>query len=350
MAKKKILVAPLNWGLGHATRCIPIIHALQQDGFEPILASDGDALLLLKKEFPNLSSYQLPSYKIKYAKKSYLFKLKFLFRSPHIIQAVRKEYKATQQIHEKENLDGIISDNRLGVRIPGIKSVYITHQLHVLSGITTKLTTWAHHHFIKKFDACWVPDVEFSPSLSGKLSHFRSKKFKVNYIGPLSRFSKKKLPIKYDLMCILSGPEPQRGLLENKLREEIRGSEKNILFICGKMERNSIKSQEGNTVFYNFLTGKELETAFNQSEIIIARSGYTTLMDLAKLEKKAFFIPTPGQQEQEYLAKRLKRKKIAPSCKQNEFNLALLKDINTYSGFTLTYTNSLPLQVFFQLF
>jgi len=351
MAKKKILVASLNWGLGHATRCIPIIHALQQDGFEPIIASDGEALLLLKKEFPYLKTYQLPSYHIEYSKKSYFFKFKFLCRSPYIIKAVRSELKVTQQIHKKENLAGIISDNRLGVRIPGVKSVYMTHQIHVLSGLTTFATTWLHHYFIKKFDTCWVPDVEFSPSLSGKLGHFvKKKKFKVHYIGSLSRFLKKELPIKYDMMFILSGPEPQRSLLETKLREEIRGSKKNILFICGKMGKEPIKSQEGNATFYNFLIGKELETAFNESEVIIARSGYSTLMDLAKLEKKAFFIPTPGQGEQEYLAQRLKRKKIAPSCKQEKFNLALLKDIDNYSGVTSTHKNVLPLHGFFHFF
>jgi len=193
--------------------------------------------------------------------------------------------------------------------------------------------------------------VEFSPSLSGRLGHFiRKKKFEVNYISPLSRFSKEELPLKYDLMFILSGPEPQRSLLEKKLRKEIRGSEKNILFICGKMEKESKKSQEGNTVFYNFLIGKELETAFNQSDLIIARSGYTTLMDVAKLEKKAFFIPTPGQEEQKYLAQRLRRKKIAPSCKQSEFRLALLKDIHDFSGFTAVNPNPLTLRSFFQFF
>jgi len=189
MPKKKILVAPLNWGLGHATRCIPIIQALLENGFVPILASDGDALQLLKKEFPSLTIYLLPSYKISYAKKSYLFKFKFLLRSFHIIKAIWAEKKMTQKIHKKENLNGIISDNRLGIRLSSIKSVFITHQIHVLSGKTTFLTSWLHQFYIKKFDTCWIPDVEFSPSLSGKLGHFRKKqKFKVTYIGPLSRY------------------------------------------------------------------------------------------------------------------------------------------------------------------
>lgn len=350
MAKKKILVAPLNWGLGHATRCIPIINALQESGFEPILASDGDALQLLRKEFPNLKTYVLPSYKISYAKKGYFFKFKFLLRSYHVVKAIWAEQKATLQIHKKENLNGIISDNRLGVRLSYVKSVFITHQLNVLSGSTTFITSWLHQHYIRKFDTCWIPDVEFSPSLSGKLGHFKKKrKFEITYIGPLSRFSKKDIPLKYEYLFILSGPEPQRGLLEKRLREEIRGSENKILFICGKMEEEQKRWQEGNVTFYNFLTGKALENAFNESKFIIARAGYTTIMDVAKLEKKAFFIPTPGQTEQEYLAKRLTRKNIAPSCRQHEFKLSLLDNLKDYNGL-MEYKSFLPLSSFFHFF
>ena len=172
--KKRILVAPLNWGLGHATRCIPIINALVQEGFVPIIASDGDALSLLRKEFPNLSSIELPSYNITYAKNGKMFKLKLIKDSPRLLKTIKAEKKAISGILEHNDIAGIISDNRLGVRNKNTPSVFITHQLNVLSGTTTWLSTKMHQKFIKKFDACWVPDADGELNLSGKLGHTKT--------------------------------------------------------------------------------------------------------------------------------------------------------------------------------
>ncbi|WP_459211458.1 glycosyltransferase [Aquimarina rhabdastrellae] len=331
---KKILVAPLNWGLGHATRCIPIINALLQEGFTPVIASDGDAKALLQKEFPTLESIELPSYNIKYAKKGSFFKFKMLFNSPKIVKAIQLERKATKKILTSDRYYGIISDNRMGVRHKDIPSVFITHQLTVLSGKTTKISTKLHNKYIKKFDACWVPDMATSPNLSGALGHPKKAKKAVSYIGPISRFSSQQTPIENDIMVLLSGPEPQRTMLEEKLLKELKESHKKILFVRGLIEDKQHISQLDNITIYNFLLGKEIEHAINSSELIISRSGYTTVMDLAKLQKKAFFIPTPGQFEQEYIAKRLTEQKIVPSCKQKEFSLSQLDTINEYSGLT----------------
>jgi UDP:flavonoid glycosyltransferase YjiC (YdhE family) len=333
MPKKKILVAPLNWGLGHATRCIPVIKALEANDFEPIIASDGAALSLLKKEFPYLKFYELPSYDIRYARKGFFFKSKILLKSFKISQTIAEERKATLEIYAQEGLSGIISDNRLGVNCKFVPSVFMTHQLNVLTGNTTYFSSKLHQHYIKKFKECWVPDVEGSPNLSGKLGRLKDKHhFNLRYIGPLSRLSQKDLLSIYNLMVILSGPEPQRTLLEEKLLHELKDYDKKVIFIRGVMEDVQTKETQGNLTIYNFLTGEELENAFNQSETVLSRSGYTTLMDLAKLKKKAFFIPTPGQTEQVYLAKRLQEKGIAPSCKQHQFSLKKLEEIELYKG------------------
>jgi uncharacterized protein (TIGR00661 family) len=330
--KKKILVAPLNWGLGHATRCIPIINALIDTDFEPIIASDGVALALLKKEFPELTCLDLPGYNIKYSKKGYLLKLKLLKDSPKVIKAIKAERRATKQIVETYKIDGIISDNRLGVHSKLVPSVFMTHQLQVLSGSTTWLSTKMHQNIIKRFDVCWIPDAVGSPNLSGKLSHVRLPDITVKYIGPLSRFRKLDCEIRYDIMVLLSGPEPQRGILEEKLLTEFQNYDGRVLFVKGVVENERQVEQNGEMIIYNYLSGIDLEKALNESDLIVSRSGYTTIMDLAKLGKKAFFIPTPGQFEQEYLADLLKEHNFVPYCKQNEFNLEKLKEATNYKG------------------
>lgn len=333
---KRILVAPLNWGLGHATRCIPIIHALLHHGHQPFIATDGVALALLQKEFPDLPSFELPSYKITYAEKGKNFKIKMVWDSPKVIKAMTKEKKAVKRLVKEHQLDGIISDNRLGVYSKKVPCAFITHQLNVLSGNTTWMSSKAHQKIIKKFDACWVPDVKDKPNLTGKLGHLKKSKLNIKYLGPLSRFEKMELPLVYDLMVLLSGPEPQRTLLEEKLMLELQNFQGHILFVGGKIEKvqtkNERKTEKGTLVHYNFMQSEELQTALNQSAKVLCRSGYTTVMDLAKLEKKAFFIPTPGQYEQEYLAKRLEKQNLVPYCEQENFTLDHLSRIEVFEG------------------
>ncbi len=333
---KRILVAPLNWGLGHATRCIPIINALLERGYHPFIASDGVALTLLQKEFPELPSFELPSYKITYAEKGKNFKIKMIWDSPKVLKAMAKEKKAVKKLVKEHQLDGIISDNRLGVYYKKVPCVFITHQLNVLSGNTTWMSSQAHQKIIKKFNACWVPDVEGKPNLTGKLGHLKKSKLNIKYLGPLSRFEKMDVPIIYDLMVLLSGPEPQRTLLETKLLKELQQFEGNILFVGGKIEasqtKSEIKTDKGSLLHMNFMQSNELQTGLNQSAKVLCRSGYTTVMDLAKLEKKAFFIPTPGQYEQEYLAKRMEKQNLVPYCDQNDFTLEQLSRMNDFEG------------------
>jgi len=337
--RKKILIAPLNWGIGHATRCVPIINALQKEGFEPIIASDGNALKFLQEEFPNLKSYKLPSYNIQYAKNGKFLKYKLLFQIPRILNIIRQEKKRIAQIVEKEQISGIISDNRFGVRSTKISSIYITHQVRVLSGFTTFLTNCFHRKIIKKFDECWIPDSFNKTKLSGKLSTVKNSKLNLKYIGLLSQFKKsnsllKENNTKQNILVLLSGPEPQRSLLEKKLIHEFSTSQKKVLFVRGILSDTSKLKNTNNINFVNFLYKNELEKAINQSEFVIARSGYSTIMDLAILQKKAFFIPTPGQTEQEYLAKHLKKLKIADFSKQKDFKIAHLKTVSNYNGFT----------------
>lgn len=346
---KRILVAPLNWGLGHATRCIPIINALKENQFTPVIASDGVALQLLKKEFPTLEFIELPSYQIQYAEKGRNFKLKMIWDSPKIIKAISEERKRTEDIIQEYRIEGIISDNRMGVYNKHLPSVFITHQLNVLTGNTTWFSSKIHQNIIKKFDQCWVPDMEGEPNLTGKLGHLKKKGFNIKYLGPLSRLEKREQKKVYDLMVILSGPEPQRTMLDEHLTNEVQRFNGKVLFVRGKIEAVQKISKEGNTTFFNFMNSAELEAAFNQSDLILSRSGYTTVMDLAKLEKKAFFIPTPGQYEQKYLAKRLDREGLVPYTKQELFKIEDLERIKDYNGLA-AFNTSIGFNTLFSLF
>ena len=346
---KNILVAPLNWGLGHATRCVPIIRALIIEGYNPILASDGVALEMLRKEFPDLQTLELPSYQIEYAKNGKNFKWKMIKNSPKMISAILEEKKIIKSWISEFNIIGIISDNRLGVRSKRIPSVFITHQLNVLTGSTTWITSKLHQNIIKKFTECWVPDFKQKPNLTGKLGHIKNNNLNLKYIGPLSRLEYKPLKPKYDLMVILSGPEPQRTILQKKLEIEVQKFNGNVIFIKGIIEKEQTIYQTKNVTFYNFMNSNEIETAFNESKIVLCRSGYTTIMDLAKLGKKAFFIPTPGQFEQEYLAVKLKRNGLYASATQDDFSIENLLEIDLYRGIQ-TPENSIDWKELFKIF
>lgn len=330
---KKILVAPLNWGLGHASRCIPVIETLIELGYLPVIASDGPALELLKKEFPDIKTYELPSYNIQYSKNGNLLNAMLIMQSGKILNTVKREQEATQKIVEKEKISGIISDNRFGVRSDKVFSVYITHQLRVFSGLTTFFTSLIHQKIIKKFDACWVPDYQNPCYLSGKLSHPAPKGLKVKYINPLSRLLKISIEKEFDLMVILSGPEPQRSMLDEILMNELENFRGKILFVQGILAEKQTRTAVDKMVIVNFMLKAELQECICKSHFILARSGYSTIMDLEKLEAKAFFIPSPGQAEQVYLAKYLKEQKIANYAAQSEFICAKLEENVEYNGF-----------------
>lgn len=347
---KTILVAPLHWGLGHATRCIPIIHALLNHGYQVLIGSDGGALDLLKKEFPELPYVELPAYKITYPKKGEFFKFKMFLNLPEIRKAIRDEKKLVAQYVEDNRIDGIISDNRLGVRNKKVPSVFVTHQVNVLSGNTSLFSSKMHQKIIKKYDACWVPDISGGINLSGKLGHPKKIKFPLHYMGPLSRMKKKEVPKEYDILALLSGPEPQRSLLEQKLIKEFTGSDKKVLLVRGIIESESKTTTVDTITITNFLQTEALEQALNASEVVVSRSGYTTIMDLAALEKPAFFIPTPGQFEQEYLAKELKKKGMVPSCKQDNFTLSKLNKVPFYSGLKNIAEEEIDFKELFALF
>ncbi len=320
-----ILVAPLDWGLGHATRSTPIINYLVQLGCKIIIASEGAQENLLKTEFPQLQFVNLTGYRIRYSTSKRFFSLKIVAQLPKIIFAIRKEKKWLKNFVAKTRIDAIISDNRYGLHHPGIPSVLITHQLVIKgpSALVEKLLQRLHYRLIELFDACWVPDFRHSVNLAGDLSHpGMLPKITLEYLGGLSRLN---VPVavkkEYDVLAVISGPEPQRTLLEKKLLKELASYRGKVLLVRGLPADNRELPSVGNIILKNHLPATELAAAFAQSEYIISRSGYTTVMDIFKLRKKAALVPTPGQTEQEYLADHLERQGWCIKIAQEDFTL-----------------------------
>jgi len=316
-----ILIAPLNWGLGHATRCMPLINALLHRGVQPILASDGAALNLLREEYPTLTALELPAYGIRYRGNNMI--LTMGAQLPKITSAIFAEQRTMKKLVKDYQIDIIISDNRYGIFHPDCHSIFITHQLNIKipNSILEKLVAFINHRLIRRFDTCWVPDYDQSPRLAGTLSEDPGLPL-VRYTGPLSRMKKSPLPIEYKLAIVLSGPEPQRTNLENILIKQLADYRQKVYFVRGVVNDTPPPMMDNKNIFMiNYLTATKLNQVLNASEMIICRSGYSSLMDLVKLNKRAILIPTPGQTEQEYLTNYLSKIGGFITARQKDFNL-----------------------------
>jgi uncharacterized protein (TIGR00661 family) len=332
---QRILICPLDWGLGHATRCIPIIHELLRNNAEVIIAADGRPFDLLRNEFPELLFIRLKGYDINYPSTGNMV-VKMLWSIPKIIKGIKKEHSALEKIIRDHRIDIVISDNRYGCWNKSVRNIFITHQLMIKSPFGENVLHRIILSHIKNFNECWIPDHETDPTLSGDLCHYYPLPSNAFFIGPLTRFDTASLQAKteYDIMAVVSGPEPQRTLFEHLIAEQLSQSNLKAIIVRGIPEGNKKTEQKGNLTIINHLGSKEIRQAILSSRIIISRSGYSTIMDLGALNKKAIFIPTPGQTEQEYLAGYFMKKQIAYFEKQSQFDLVrALKESEKYSGF-----------------
>jgi hypothetical protein len=337
----RILVAPLDWGLGHSTRCIPIIKHLQFAGCEVIIAADGTQKALLEKEFPTAAFVKLDGYRIEYTNSKRFLAAKILVQLPKLYKAARNERKWLSSVIQEKGITAVISDNRYGLYHPTTTCVFITHQLVIKAPFTIaeKILQKINYYFISRFSSCWVPDAEGKINLAGLLSHPKSlPQIPVKYIGVLSRFENiTATAFTYNCLIILSGPEPQRTALENKMIHQLKTFEGKVMLVRGLPGvADSLPAIEG-VVINNHLSSVEMEAAFNESEFIVGRTGYTTVMDICKLYKKSILIPTPGQTEQEYLAKHLSEQGFCLTAQQHDFNLKVL--IEKAKGYHFKFPN-----------
>lgn len=327
MKKTRILLTPLDWGLGHATRCIPIIKTLQMNNFEVLVGASGDIVQLLMKEFPEITIVTLPGYGIRYSKHGRFFMFLMFLQLPKILFSAWKENRKLKKIVIDYQIDAIISDNRLGCFHKKLPSIYITHQLQLLTGnkLLDRLATRANYFFINQFTECWVPDTEGGINLAGLLSHpIQLPKTPVKYIGLLSRFTFQDSRLVFPLTILISGPEPQRTIFEHLIVEQSENIDLPLFIIRGLPNNDTVlKTTNKKLQYRNHLDAEELSAVLQQSEMIIARSGYSTIMDLMALHKKAILIPTPGQTEQEYLAKKMSNEHLCLAVSQQQFNLKM---------------------------
>lgn len=304
--KKKILVAPLNWGLGHATRCIPVIEQQLHQGNELIIAADGVPLSLLKSRFPQCTFIEWKGVDIHYSGNMILA---MMLQIPKILWGIYKEHQRLKNIIDEHKIDVVISDNRFGLWNKKIHSIFITHQVNIISPFAEKLLFKINKWFIEKYDECWVPDYEGENNLSGNLSHPKNEYYRkhfpknIRYIGPQSRFKKgnSNLEMRYEVVGIVSGPEPQRTIFFEKLKSDFEKMEGKTLLIAGTPNHSKFISQDSKLEIVPHLNDDDFVAALYSTKKIICRSGYSTIMDLHELGLKAEMVATPGQTEQEYL-------------------------------------------------
>lgn len=336
----KVLICPQNWGLGHVTRTIPIIQYFLDKKYEVLLACSGEGSHLLRKEFPNLEVFEIADYNIKYPFKSMYLNIAFQFIKMNI--AIVKEHFEIKRISKKYGIGLIVSDARLGAAQKKIPSIIIAHHLHFR--LHFKLIEWICDTWLKifylLFDQLWIPDLEGPVNLSGTLSHlYHSKKH--YFIGIVSRFQDLQLKMDYDYTFMLSGPEPQRSHLEEIILRQFEFvKNKKCILIRGTNQGNSIDyftdKYQSILEVKNLVTGNELNKIMCASRLIICRSGYSTLLDLAIIRKPALLIPTPGQPEQEYLADELKQKGLFYSVSQDDLLLETdLEKAKDYKGYSV---------------
>jgi hypothetical protein len=313
-----ILICPLEWGLGHATRMIPLARKLKEMSHNVIIGSGEEHLSLFRTELPGISYISFPGFKPGYSRvlPQYIY---LLFKIPVLLYHVFIEHWKLSRVITENNIDIIISDNRFGLWSRKITSVYVTHMPLIPFPKQVKfleyIGVFLHRQIIKKYSLCFIPDLPGDLNLTGRLSHGIRLPDNVRYIGILSKFiaagqSLNMDPVKFQHnTVILSGPEPQREILKQKLVTLLINKEPRTVFFEGKPIKGGEIERKGNITFYSHLPAFRMKEIIESSDCIISRSGYTTIMELVSLNCTALIIPTPGQTEQEYLAYYLSEKK-----------------------------------------
>lgn len=327
--KKRVLVCPLNWGLGHATRCGPVIKELIKQEAEVMVAGEGDSLEWLKIEFPGMIFHPLKAKPISYSANGSMV-WQMLKSSPRLLRNIFNEHQQLKNLVKEFNIDIVISDNRYGCWNKNCFSVFITHQLSIQCPKGLKrfqpLLNRINHFFIRKYNECWVPDEKELPGLSGILSHGNYYLPQLHFMGALSRFENETAKSDdkiFDLLVMLSGPEPQRSIFENQVIEQVSKLNLQTLIVRGKPIEKNIPAVASHITMVNHLESSLLKFQLLNAKNILCRPGYSTIMDLAILGRKAILVPTPGQTEQEYLAGYFHLQKKHFMQLQNQFDLSL---------------------------
>jgi len=334
----KVFYAVLDMGLGHATRSLPIIREFVNRKWEIWIGSTGRSLAFLKKELPGVTFVETPGYGISYSHGKFLLP-KLISQIPKLFYRIRKERRICNKTVEKFSPDLIISDHCYGMYHPQVPSYFLSHQIYfalqrnlqMFSHLVSRFNFAYHRHYRQIL----IPDVpkDGGGLLSGELSRLPDSNPKYKLIGILSSMKRQGVSQEFDLLVSISGPEPQRSIFEKIVMEQVHKLPGKKIVVLGKSEENKVLVDQKDLKVYTHLPRGEMETYFNGAALIITRPGYSTLMELVELGKKALLVPTPGQTEQQYLASLMLGKKWFYSIDQNRINLS--KDIEiakTFSG------------------
>ncbi len=345
LSAKRIFVCPMDWGLGHATRVVPIIRLLLDAGVQVVIGADHQPLAFLRQRFPGMEWVRFPGFRPTYQTKGSLT-LKMVITLPEMLREAEKGHRMLERLVVEKKIDAVISDNRYELWTEKVPTVFMTHQLHIplpkVWAAGKPLVRKMIYHFIRKHDELWIPDFESEPNLSGLLSHGHPLPLRHTYfIGPLSRFEGFRLsgdevfPAP-DVLCLLSGPEPQRTLFENILTGQLAQSRLHSVLLSGKPGEQTLQ-KSGNLEIRSHAGDEELFRLMRSAKTIICRAGYSSVMDLVSMKKSAVLVPTPGQPEQEYLAAKLMEEGYFYSCRQKNFSLEkVLEASKPYRGLGLT--------------
>lgn len=325
----RILLAPLDWGLGHVTRCVPIMQHIHFLGHQVVFAGNTLQQNYIKSVFKEVECINLEGYDVEYTRSKIGLIPKIIAQIPRFRKCIKREHQWLQGIIKNHKIDAVISDNRYGLYTNQIPCVLMTHQLQIRSGLSVhldKILLKLHYRFIEKFDSCWIVDVAEDNGLSGTLAHpSLLPTIKTEYIGLLSQCSGANAPKETEgkeiVLILLSGVEPQRSILSSILWKKAIKSDQHIIYVEGSEAAIKPAIIPEHISYHKRLSEKELVTAIDAAAYVICRSGYSTLMDLLAMGKKAILIPTPGQTEQEYLGTLMHQKKIFMMAKQHKFDI-----------------------------
>lgn len=337
VTKPRVLIAPLDWGLGHATRCIPVIRTLLEYNAIPIIAAYGSGYNILKKEFPDLTFIKFPGLEIKYPKKINLV-WKMIASIPRMLRVIYKENRMLKRLVEEYNIDIVISDSRFGLYNKKVTTVFISHQLRIKLPHLIRLLEFPFYvitlYILKKYDYCWMPDMPGENNLAGDLCHVNIPSHS-KFIGPLSRFKKFANIIENQgdyILILISGLEKQRSVFEKIMITQAKKLiNRRFIIVRGKIEDTDEYEIGENIIVYSHIDAASLYDLMLNSKMVVCRAGYSSLMELASIGKKVILIPTPGQTEQEYLAEYFQEKGYAPSFAQHVINLD--EAINLVEGY-----------------
>ncbi len=322
---KKALFAVSSLGLGHATRSLAVIkHFIRE--YEITVISYGNALRFLEEELSgcNVSFIEIEDYpKLERGEGVYFYLYLFmdLIKTNFVIKS---EHKVTAQI--QDDFEFIFSDGRYGVNSAKVPSFLLSHQISFMPpkwlSLFKFVTDFSNYFYFKNFNKVFIADYKkYSKSLAGNLSHTSlTHFFPHDYIGIVSSYKKLDIQEDIDYLFIISGylEDKKESFVSNLLEKAKKLDGKKVFILGDTCEDDITYIEEDNITIYPSATKDFRNELFCRAKIIASRTGYTTIMDLVELDKKAILFPTSNSTEQEYLASYHKYKDYFVICEDED--------------------------------